>query len=129
MLNKAFAIILIGSLLVGCTANSPTPNTTGNTTGTTSTSNPPVTPPTTPPTGTITQAQLAQNNGKDGKDCWVAVDGTVYAVFDSSLWVNGEHTTSGGRAFCGMDLSNVIGLSPHGRSKLQLLEVVGQLSI
>jgi hypothetical protein len=37
----------------------------------------------------------------------------------------GRHTPSGGRARCGLDLSDVIDESPHGKSKLRLLKKVG----
>ena len=39
----------------------------------------------------------------------------------------GRHTPSGGRARCGLDLTDVIDESPHGRSKLRLLDKVGTL--
>ncbi len=40
----------------------------------------------------------------------------------------GEHVPSAGQARCGYDLTAVIEESPHGRSKLQLLQNVGTLS-
>ena len=55
----------------------------------------------------------------------MAVDGEVYLVEGFDLWKDGEHTPSGGRARCGLDLTDVIGESPHGKSKLQLLKKVG----
>jgi predicted heme/steroid binding protein len=74
-----------------------------------------------------TLQELAQYDGKDGNKCLVAVDGDVYLIEGFSLWQNGEHIPSGGRARCGLDLSEVINESPHGRSKLQLLPKVGTL--
>jgi predicted heme/steroid binding protein len=76
--------------------------------------------PTTPSAGdeSFTTAELAAFNGKNGKDCYVAVDGTVYEI-NSGLWVNGEHTTSMGQATCGKDLTTVINSSPHGKSVLK----------
>lgn len=79
------------------------------------------------PERVVTQSELSAANGKDGKDCYVAVDGTVYQIKDFALWSNGKHTTSGGQAFCGADMSEVIGKSPHGRSKLNELIVIGKL--
>jgi predicted heme/steroid binding protein len=58
----------------------------------------------------------------------VAVDGVVYQIEGSPLWVSGRHEPSGGRAQCGKDLTDVIGQSPHGRTKLNLLTVVGRLT-
>lgn len=75
----------------------------------------------------ITSQQLAENNGQNGKPCWVAVDGTVYEISGFAQWVDGIHTPSGGKARCGKDLSAVINESPHGKSKLKLLTEIGQL--
>jgi predicted heme/steroid binding protein len=80
-----------------------------------------------PTNRSYTVEELAQYDGKDGNQCMVAVDGDVYLIEGFSLWQNGEHLPSGGRARCGLDLSEVINESPHGRSKLQLLQKVGTL--
>lgn len=77
---------------------------------------------------TITNTELANNNGKDGNKCWVAVDGEVYDASNNQQWQNGEHLPSGGRAKCGQDLTNVISQSPHGKSVLGELPIVGTLS-
>ena len=74
-----------------------------------------------------TVQELAQYDGKDGNQCLVAVDGNVYLIEGFALWQMGEHIPSGGRARCGLDLTEVIDESPHGRSKLQLLKKVGTL--
>lgn len=74
-----------------------------------------------------TLEELAQYDGKGGNKCLVAVDGEVYLIEGFALWSMGEHTPSGGRARCGLDLTDVIDDSPHGRSKLQLLEKFGTL--
>ncbi len=76
----------------------------------------------------FTLQELARYDGKDGNQCLVAVDGDVYLIEGFDLWKDGEHIPSGGRARCGLDLTEVIGKeSPHGRSKLQLLKKVGTL--
>ena len=75
-----------------------------------------------------TLQELAQYDGKDGNQCLVAVGGDVYLIEGFALWQDGEHLPSGGRARCGLDLTEVIdNESPHGRSKLQLLKKVGTL--
>jgi predicted heme/steroid binding protein len=86
-------------------------------------------PPTATPSAaaTITAADLATFDGKNGNKCYVAVDGTVYLIEGKTLWQDGEHVPSNGQAMCGKDLTAVIARSPHGRSKLALLTVVGQL--
>jgi predicted heme/steroid binding protein len=74
----------------------------------------------------FTLRELAHYDGEDGTVCLVAVDGEVYLIEGFDLWKDGEHMPSGGRARCGLDLTEVIDKeSPHGRSKLQLLKKVG----
>ena len=69
--------------------------------------------------------QLSEADGKDGRDCLVAVEGTVYKIVDSDLWKDGQHTTSNGLAYCGADLTEALKQSPHGKTKLEQLEKVG----
>jgi predicted heme/steroid binding protein len=76
---------------------------------------------------TISQEELKAADGKNGHECLVAVDGTVYKIEGFALWQNGQHIPSNGQAYCGADLSNVIDKAPHGRSKLKELTVVGTL--
>ena len=73
----------------------------------------------------VNASTLASKDGKNGNACWVAVDGTVYEISGFAQWVDGVHTTSGGRARCGKDESSVINEAPHGKSVLRLLTVVG----
>lgn len=80
-----------------------------------------------PTNRSYTVEELAQFDGKDDTQCLVAVDGDVYLIEGFALWQMGEHLPSGGRARCGLDLTEVIDESPHGRSKLQLLKKVGTL--
>ncbi len=75
----------------------------------------------------FTTEELAKGDGKNGNPCYVAVDGKVYEIEQGRLWKEGEHTTSQGQAHCGLDLSETITKSPHGKSKLEALEVVGTL--
>jgi predicted heme/steroid binding protein len=82
---------------------------------------------TTSPQKAFSVQELAANDGKDGRKCYVAVDGKVYEIEQGRLWRNGEHATSQGQAHCGKDLSETITKSPHGKSKLETLTVVGTL--
>jgi predicted heme/steroid binding protein len=80
------------------------------------------------PAAVVSREELARNDGRNGNKCYVAVDGNVYVIEGRPLWADGRHVPSGGRAMCGQDLSGVIDQSPHGRSKLQQLTVVGTLA-
>lgn len=73
----------------------------------------------------VNSSELASATGKGGNPCYVVVDNVVYSISGFALWADGLHSPSGGRARCGKDLSSVIGQSPHGKSKLNLLQRVG----
>ena len=75
----------------------------------------------------FTAQELATFDGQKGRACYVAVDGKVYEIEQGRLWSKGQHTPSAGQAHCGKDLSDAIGKSPHGKSKLTALESVGSL--
>jgi len=76
----------------------------------------------------ISLDDLAMHNGLNGTICWVAVDGTVYAISGFSEWQMGKHLPANdNNVVCGRDLSEYIGKSPHGKSVLQLLRQVGKL--
>ena len=90
--------------------------------------NPGATPGAAPDGGSFTTEELAEHDGTNGNDCYVAVDGDVYLIEGFALWQMGQHLPSNGRASCGYDLTEVIDESPHGRSKLQLLQKVGTLT-
>ena len=72
----------------------------------------------------LTLDELAYYDGTDGKPAYVAVDGVVYDMSDSSRWRGGNH--NGYQA--GQDLTNVIdNISPHGRRTLSRVPQVGIL--
>lgn len=73
----------------------------------------------------LTLEELAAYNGKDGNPAYIAVDGVIYDVTNSSRWKNGDH--NGFEA--GQDLTDAIkNQSPHGTSTLQRMPVVGTLA-
>lgn len=76
-------------------------------------------------TAVYTAETLKQYDGKDGRRCYAAVDGTVYEISGKSLWQEGQHTPSAGDAYCGADLTEALKRSPHGASKLRDLPKVG----
>lgn len=71
----------------------------------------------------LTLEELAVFDGKNGKKAYIAVDGFIYDVTDSSRWRNGEH--NGFKA--GNDLSIGINSSPHGKSFLTRVPKIGIL--
>ena len=72
----------------------------------------------------LTIEELAKYNGKNGQPAYVAVDGIIYDMTNSSAWRNGNH--NGFEA--GVDLTYEIkNVSPHGISKLGNVVEVGRL--
>ena len=67
--------------------------------------------------------ELAKYNGKNGSSAYVAVDGVVYDVANSNKWKKGSH--QGYNA--GTDLTEYISKSPHGKSILDEMPVVGKM--
>lgn len=72
---------------------------------------------------TFSAEELAKYNGKDGNPAYVAVDGKVYDVSDVPQWNGGSH--AGGSLSAGMDQSEAIMRSPHGKDVLSQLPIVG----
>lgn len=77
------------------------------------------------PSVSFTMEQIKAANGKDSNPCYVALEGVAYEIKQGNKWRNGEHTTSEGQAYCGMDATDIIKKSPHGKSVLSLLTKVG----
>jgi predicted heme/steroid binding protein len=71
----------------------------------------------------LTLEELSYYDGRDGRRAYVAVDGMIYDMTDSSYWRNGGH--NGNQA--GQDLSNAIGSSPHGRGNLLRVPKIGRI--
>ncbi len=116
---KKIVLLLTLSLLVlsGCGSNDTSPEPSGTTDSVT-------TEEVTEETLTLTLAELAEYNGKDGNPAYIAVDGIIYDASGSTLWKDGGH--NGFEA--GNDLTEPIkNISPHGTGKLKNLPVVGEL--
>lgn len=72
----------------------------------------------------FTLAELSEYDGKNGKDAYIAVNGFVYDVTDSTAWRNGGH--NGFEA--GRDLTDaIVNQSPHGTSFLSRVPLIGIL--
>jgi predicted heme/steroid binding protein len=72
----------------------------------------------------LTLEELAFFDGKAGRKAYIAVDGFIYDVSNSSRWTNGEHNGM----LAGRDLSSQIrSISPHGLSVLTNIPKIGIL--
>jgi predicted heme/steroid binding protein len=72
----------------------------------------------------LTLAELKQFDGKGGRKAYIAVGGTIYDVTGNLNWFRGNH--NGFEA--GQDLTSAMdNQSPHGRSKLVGLPIVGRI--
>jgi predicted heme/steroid binding protein len=58
----------------------------------------------------FTAEELAKYDGKNGQPAYVAYEGTVYDVSESSMWGDGEHE---GMHFAGNDLTAEQADAPH----------------
>ncbi len=77
------------------------------------------------PNRVFTMEELSTYNGNDGMPAYVAVDGIVYDLTNSSAWRNGRH--NGFTA--GKDLTEeIINVSPHGLKNLEGIPIVGKLA-
>jgi len=72
----------------------------------------------------FTLDQLKQFNGKAGKPSYLAVNGKVYDVSHSDLWIEGDHQ---GMHSAGANLTGEISNAPHGEEVLAKFTLVGEL--
>lgn len=72
----------------------------------------------------MTMEEVAENDGRDGANAYVVVEGIVYDVTDSPEWPDGNHR--GNQA--GQDLTEeILGDSPHGTDVLDRFEAIGRI--
>jgi predicted heme/steroid binding protein len=72
----------------------------------------------------MTLEQLARYDGREGRKAYIAVNGYIYDVTNSSRWPNGNH--NGYQA--GQDLTDAImSISPHGIRVLDNIPKIGIL--
>lgn len=72
----------------------------------------------------ITRQQLQENDGKNGKPAYIAYQGKVYDVSDSSFWLEGDHL---GMHAAGRDLTDELVMAPHNDENLSRVKLVGEL--
>jgi predicted heme/steroid binding protein len=71
--------------------------------------------------------ELAKYNGKDGQPAYVAVDGNIYDISESSMWQDGEHLVCDEDAIAGKDLTETIKDAPHTKGNLDPFPIIGIL--
>ncbi len=72
----------------------------------------------------MTPTELTNNDGRDGRRAYVAVNGTIYDVTDSPRWEDGLHPPD---HQAGRDLTEELAKAPHVRSVIERFPVVGRL--
>ncbi len=72
----------------------------------------------------VTHQELEVNNGQNGKPAYIAYQGKVYDVTDSSFWIEGEHM---GMHNAGKDLTEDLEMAPHRDENFQRVKFVGEL--
>jgi predicted heme/steroid binding protein len=72
----------------------------------------------------LTIEELASYDGLEGRKAYIAVNGVIYDVSNSSRWPGGNH--NGYQA--GQDLTTeILGVSPHGIRVLNGIPIIGSL--
>jgi predicted heme/steroid binding protein len=74
--------------------------------------------------GELSESELSQFDGREGKPAYFAYNGRVFDASASRLWKNGLHM---GKHPAGLDLSSALGQAPHGDEKVLGMPVVGSL--
>ena len=72
----------------------------------------------------ITRQELEENNGKNGKPAYIAYQGKVYDVTESSFWSDGEHL---GMHQAGKDLTEELEMAPHREETFEKVKLIGEL--
>ncbi len=73
----------------------------------------------------ITMAEVAQNNGQNGKPAYIVYKGKVYDVSESAFWLYGDHMSA---HQAGKDLTSEMEMAPHREETLQRVKEVGVLA-
>ena len=72
----------------------------------------------------VTIQELEANDGKNGKPAYIAYQGKVYDVSESSFWMEGEHM---GMHNAGKDLTEDLEMAPHKDENFSKVKYVGEL--
>lgn len=71
----------------------------------------------------MTMDEVSENDGLDGRDAYVVVDGIVYDVTESSAWPDGVHNENQ----AGQDLTQELEDGPHGAENLENVTAIGRI--
>ncbi|HUX12424.1 MAG TPA: DUF2231 domain-containing protein [Spirochaetia bacterium] len=72
----------------------------------------------------LSEAELTQYNGQDGKPVYIAYKGKVYDLTNSKMWRTGMHMK---RHPAGMDLTPELGAAPHAEEVFERFPLVATL--
>jgi len=72
----------------------------------------------------MTREELANYDGRDGRKAYFAVNGKIYDVSSSRMWVEGNHQ---GVHQAGTDLTEELKSAPHVRTVIEAFPIVGTL--
>ena len=73
----------------------------------------------------FTLEELGSYDGRGGHRAYIAYNGKVYDVTESSMWTDGEHM---GEHQAGRDLSQELAAAPHSPENLRNAKLVGVLA-
>jgi predicted heme/steroid binding protein len=72
----------------------------------------------------FTIKELEEYDGKNDKLAYIAYQGKVYDISESSFWSSGEHM---GMHHAGKDLTDELELAPHGEENFERVKLVGKI--
>ena len=72
----------------------------------------------------VTHQELTENNGKNGKPAYIAYQGKVYDISDSSFWIEGDNISMHD---AGKDLTDELEMAPHRDENFKKVKFVGDL--
>lgn len=72
----------------------------------------------------MTLKELAQHDGRAGREAYVAVNGKIYDFTGSKLWQQGDHQQL---HQAGQDLTEALRAAPHVRAVIERFPVVDEL--
>ena len=72
----------------------------------------------------LTADELAKFDGRNGNPAYIAYQGKIYDVSESSFWLGGDHL---GAHQAGKDLTSEMDIAPHGPENLDRVKLIGVL--